>query len=859
MKVVSSYQSMVRGVSEQVPQQRHPGQHYEQVNLISDPVRGLARRHGSITMDERLIDSSNLMTPARVAWARNYREYSFFVAGTEYSLVYQAYERTSGDALPFCFVLNKDTGKFLNVNLIDPAALAAWIDGGVSAVTTVGQFVIMAAQKLGPGYSLTDPFTASSTQGSVWVRGGAYSRTYTVKIKRGGTAYTATYTTMSSSYPNLLNTSDIPATIPDGNGGTKANPEYQKLVNDRVYAYNSAVNKWVGDAAADIQPQNIAEKLRASFASQGLDGSVVGRVGGTLAFNGVTDLSVDDAGDGSLLRGVFNEVTDVAYLSGLHYANKVVRVRPKGSDPYYMRAVPDTAGDTFGPVTWKEGAAQVVTPGQVFALGAVSADGKTFHIASTPAGLAAATGYAVPDYSVSKCGDTRARGAVPYFFGRRITLLTVFQDRLVIVANGVVFLSKTGDYFNWFRDSAISVKDDDPIEVYALGAEDDIIRRSVTYSKDLFMFGERKQYAISGRVALTPKTAAIMTAANERDSTYAQPCVVGNLLFYGKYAATAAQTGPSQYAGAMNQFQLGLFQDTPETFKVSQQLGLYLRGRPVELAAMSSPSTVFLRTDGYDNGIYVYSFIDQPGSQQRAFDSWSRWRWSSVVGQVIGITVYKATLYVFTLRTRGAETWVACEQFTMDATLSDRPYLDMQRRAKDYMGNVGFLGKTTNSPDAGAVGAAGSNLFMGATLAGFDDFWKDMLGSVPDPNAYVGMQFDSYIVPTQPFTRDQNNNAIVNGRLVVSKYSVSVADTGGMTANLQTSSDERQVFAFNGRLVGHSNNRPSMQPVTTTVLSVPAGRSNMEHKIKLQSVRWLPMTITAMEWVGQFFNNARRV
>nr|CCA86579.1 hypothetical protein RALSY_40806 [Ralstonia syzygii R24] len=87
----------------------------------------------------------------------------------------------------------------------------------------------------------------------------------------------------------------------------------------------------------------------------------------------------------------------------------------------------------------------------------MSADGKTFHIASTPEGLASVTGFTVPGYSTSKCGDTAARGAVPYFFGRRITLLTVFQDRLVIVANGVVFLSRTGDYFNWFRDSAISV------------------------------------------------------------------------------------------------------------------------------------------------------------------------------------------------------------------------------------------------------------------------------------------------------------------------------------------------------------------------------------------------------------------
>ena len=51
-KVSDSYDSLTRGVSQQSAHDRLPGQHWEQDNMISDPVRGLSRRHGSVWCDE---------------------------------------------------------------------------------------------------------------------------------------------------------------------------------------------------------------------------------------------------------------------------------------------------------------------------------------------------------------------------------------------------------------------------------------------------------------------------------------------------------------------------------------------------------------------------------------------------------------------------------------------------------------------------------------------------------------------------------------------------------------------------------------------------------------------------------------
>jgi hypothetical protein len=851
-KVDGSYVSVVGGVSEQVAEQRRSGQHGEQVNMLSDPVHGLVRRHGSTTKDELKLTGVTL----NAAYARQYRTFSFYVGGTEYAMIYQGAARTAGNSMPFAFCINKSTGKFLTVSVLGGAAMDPWVNGGVSAVTMVGQFMAMAANNYLPTKTETDLYAASATKGVAQVRLGSYSRTYKLTIKRASTGitYVGVYTTMASSYPTLLSTSDIPATATD----------YQKQVNDRVYAWNSAQNKWIGDAASDIQPENIAEKLRVSIVGAGLPSINIARLGGTLYFGDTSEVSVDDGGDGTTFRGVLNDLDDTAKLTSVHYPGKLVKISAKGQEPFYMQAIaenPSLPAGSAQAVRWKEGAAQVVTPASVFALGLVQ--GTTLYLGSAAA-IQAATGVQAPTYAPSVCGSSADQGGVPYFFGKQISCLTVFQDRLLVIANGVIFASRVGDYFNWFRTSKLTLTDDDPIEFFALGSEDDVIHHAVTYNKDCFLFGERKQYTIPGRIALTPSSASAAAAASERGTTSAAPVALANLVFYSKSRPAASQIGVSKYTSSVSQFQLGTFQDTPEAYDISEQLGLYLRGKTIEFAAVSKPHTVLLRMDGQDYGLYLYNYQDAQGSQQRTADAWHRWEWDVNVGQIIGITDNQGVVNVFTLRTRPGEVWVACEEFSMDASVSDTPHLDMQRSANAYATGTGFLKKGTYEPAAGAVAGtsdAGSLVFLGTTLANYDQFMTQAFPSNPNPPANVGLSFDAYVDLTPPFTRDQNDVAITNGRLVVNSYRVHVANTGGLQAQLTNlaSGDVTQVLNFNGRRVGLPNNLPSTQPISSASLSVPCGRANQEHVIRLQAVRWNPLAITAIEWVGQYFNSVRRV
>lgn len=859
-KVVSSYASVVRGVSEQVPQDRHPGQHYEQINMVSDPKTGTARRYGSRSIGEMKLLAGTLLTSNMKETIRTYREQTFFIDGVEYSAIYRGDATTTPDILPLLFIYNKDQARFVNVVLESGAGLAPYLTAGLSSMASVGEFVIGSCNGALPSYTQTDLYANTASQGDLWIRGGAYSRTYTATIfMANGTVVTKSYTTPSSSYPNLLDTSGIPSESPPGT----PNPNYQKDVNDLVNAYNSAATQWIGTSYAAQQPANIALQLAGELAA--VVGPIFGVDPGQSHIYWGTDLisdgQIDDGGDGTLVRACVHSITAPENVTSQHFGNKVIQVKAPGQlDAYYLKAVRANNATGFGPVTWIESPGTLIQPTAVFAIGRFSSDGNTFYFAHTPAALdTLATTTDSPPFLPSTAGDIDAVGAKPYFLDHQINHMTTFQDRLTIVSNGVIFMSKTGDYFNWFRGSALAVDDSDPCEMYALGSEDDIITRSIPYNQSLFLFGLRNQYAISGRSPITPQTSIVSAAASERNANFARPAVSGNLLYYGRSKSKRYLT-PSPYVGAVAQFQLGIFQDTPETYAASSQLNNYIQGRPCELTTLVEPTTLFVRTDGNDNGLYVYSFIDDPNTQAREFDSWGRWEWDiNNVGMVAGIVTYNVALIVFTLKSDGTNMWIGAEEFVMNAELGDTGHHDSWRPYADYTAGAGFLSPTYNTGATVVLDSTSPRFLLGTTIDKLSDFMSQLPGQV-EASGTFGYPMDSSVQITPPYLRDQNDRAIVSGQLTVTQYNISLTDTGGLDAYVaRNSAAAIAVKKYNGRVLGKSNNLVGYQPVSTGVLTVPIGANNVRHTATFQSRTWLPMTISGIEWAGQYFNNSKRV
>lgn len=865
-KVSGSYPTVILGVSEQVPQDRRPGQHFEQVNMISDPVRGLTRRPGS----RNLAEWDWVAAPGNEVAARadldNYKAFDFSVGSGEFTLLYRTEARPVGSTLPAFLVYSKTTRTFIPVSATSGAFLNSMMEGGVSALVNVGRFVYLAGRSTVPaGVSDTVLWAAGNPEkGVAWVRGGAYSRTFSIGItaflpNQTRLTFNASHTTPASSYPGVLDTSHL-----DPNDSN-----YQKDVNDITNAYNTAVTQWIGTAAAAIQPTNIAQslvdQLRANYPAQA---EAFFREGGTVFVDftrpgvspgniAIIDIAVNDGGDGTLFRSVGQTVSSVDELSPTHFNTKVVQVRPRdaAAEVFYMQAIVKQEGAHTGEVIWREhhGDSYHVTQALAFS----TVENGVFYVAGSAAELAAAAGIEVPTYSSRAVGDGGS-SPEPTFMGRPIHYLGMFQDRLVIGSGSTLFFSRTGDYLNWFRRSVITVREDDPVEVYALGSEDDVIRHDVFYDRNLVLFGRKRQYVINGKQAFTPQNASVVSFSAYDDPTDAAPLTSGNFAFYAQRAGRAS---------TVHQIQTGLIVDAPESQELTKHLDLYLMGSPRELVALTSPNTVFLRTTAR-HSIYVYSYLDDESQARRLFDSWSKWTWNPILGQCVGVTTHDKALLLFTVRTDGTRWWAAADEFPMVDEDWKRPHVDSMRPWPQYAAGVGWMKSGLPGATAAELAAVfdqnstlnSPGYLMGGPVAEANELMADF-PEVDSASLVVGALQEAYVDPTNPYARDSNDRAIVNGRLTMTRFLVSVAETGGLEGWLSSrmNGDPRRVVRFNGRIVNSFQNLVSRQPLVDTAVSIPVGREVRDFRWRILADTWLPLTITAIEWVGQLFLNTRRV
>lgn len=842
MKAANSYASLLKGVSQQVPQDRTEGQHTEQINMLSDPVNGLTRRHGSVWQAEQNLTTLTVaQLAAYVTDTANWRSYDYDYAGKEYVVLYRAGTRpVTANPMPLLLVYSKTDNTFLNLSRnVTDALLDNLETGGISAITSVGRYLFFAGNStVATGSSAASwDNTFNLDKAVVWVRGGAFSRKYRVKVrKQDGTVASVEYTTPTSSYQGLLVTSDIVAT----------DPEYTKKVNDRVNTYNGQVTQWLGTSTAAVQPAAIAAQIASLLSAQGLGVIVSGSHVCFVTPGQVRSLEVDDGGDGSLISGVADEIESPDKTSVVHAVGKIVKVRTRNSaEAYYLKAIAKDKLVTNGytEVTWIEaaGVTHTITGGLYYA----TIVGPLLHIASSASLLTALTPGTHPTFQASAAGDADS-APVPYFVGKKISYLGTFQNRLLVGSGGVLACSRTEDYLNFFRSTVLTLPASDPFEMLPQGSEDDELLSSTLYDQDLVVFGKKREYRINGTIALTPTSANMAVLASYEDAAYAPPIAAGGFIFYTKR---------DQSNSNVFQIQPGQVQNSPESFPASSQIASYIKGGATELVAYTgSPSILFLKSDGYRNGLYTFAYLDKQDG--RKMDAWSRWLFSDALGSVVGFSSTQQGLLVFFLRVAADnKVYIVADLCSLSTELSTRPYLDSNRPYEQVRIGRGSVDLASGDQWAACFGAQSTRRFTGTLLPTV----ANLIANYPDqPDLVVGALQEASFTPTNPFMRDGKNKAILSGRLTVGKKILAFKDSIGFVSKLVYRDQVTTEVEFNGRILGDPNNVIGIEPISTGQYNIPIGRETRQYDLTISARRWYPLTVTAIEWVGQFFNRVQR-
>lgn len=836
MKAGGTYPDIVQGVSEKQPHRRRAGQMTEQVNILPDSVHGLARRRGTRKAAHQLVTLSDAVRQEMATMD----VFDFTLEGVEYALVYRRYPSANSDDT-FAFLFNKVTEEFVPIVYENSEWIEDLVAGGVSAVTSAGRYVYIAGNTTLPFAVQEDVWDVEGNLKmlAAWVRAGRYSSTYTITLTTAtGTTVTASHTTPPATYPGTLDTSGIDFFEMDG---ITPRPDYQKDINDAVNAYNSAVNEWITTAAQAITPEAIALELQDALLSVGVT-SVVLKGGIGIDDADYVDISIEDGGDNTTAYAAGREIVDATRVTKYHYHGKIVRVRPSGGgddQAYYLQARLDSGATSgFGAVSWFEAPGVTAEIDNIFAQMIVH-DG-TAYIAQDGAGLLGLAPTSGPHvaYQNRKVGDG-VTSPLPYFIGRRITLLTMFQDRLIVGCDNIINASKTGDYLDFFRNSVLNIADNDPVEVFAHGSEGDTLRGAVLYNGDLILFGDQQQYGSPGQQMLTPKAPIIKPISANRDSTDAAPKTSGNFIFYAQYGDST----PS-----LHQMRVGaLTAQSTITDSLSEDLDKWLFGQPLQITTFTKPNYVLLRTTGYAHGVYFFKYEDSL-SGERTQAAWGKVLYNEALGTIIGISGYKKSGIIFTAR----EDRVVADVLSFNAELDDHGYMDSRVPVTD----VASLGLDGTDEVVAVVDSTSDYFLMGTTYERLDEL-TDLVGSTD--GIYAGVVSPGIVTPTNPFVRDRNGQAVLDGRLTLSRLTVDVKDTSGMQSRVRTRNGVVGGQDFEGRILGTADTVPDRQPVYTGQLPASVGYEVREVSVDLLTKDWLPLNITGIQWTGQSFNNVRRV
>lgn len=172
----AAYKSLLQGVSQQLPEERLPGQLTAQVNMVSDPVTNLRRRPGVVfkvgSAWTGAVDSRTL------GWFTD-------IAGQRVHIL-----------------LNAATGaiRILNEDFVQQAELAggAYLtasDVRTIRATSVGNEFFLCNTAIKPVLAYGSAGLDPAKAGFFYIVSGAFGRTFNVTVTYGGSAYTASYTT----------------------------------------------------------------------------------------------------------------------------------------------------------------------------------------------------------------------------------------------------------------------------------------------------------------------------------------------------------------------------------------------------------------------------------------------------------------------------------------------------------------------------------------------------------------------------------------------------------------------------------------------------------------------------------------
>ena len=386
--------------------------------------------------------------------------------------------------------------------------------------------------------------------------------------------------------------------------------KYSVTINGQTFSFRTRNGDDISDPSQStdrLDADEILKELRTGILglNQGL---TVTRLSTSLELvsNNNTPFTIDTSGgiDG---RGLFHfqtDVDDVSQLPEESVADRIVQIINSPTvdqDDYWLEFTPDNGNKGKG--TWTETIDPSVSQGynaSTMPHELVSTAPNTFVFQQIP-------------WAPRLVGDDTTNPQ-PSFVGNTISKVFLYQNRLGILSQDNVIFSESGKFYTFWRKSAGTVIDSDPIDISTSNIRPSILFQAIPVTQGLVLFSRYQQFlltSVNGSITFSNTRITALSNYEVNDDTL--PVDNGTTL-----AFISKNSGYTKLFGYVTEGQ----NDNPVALDVSKVVATYI---PNNINLMTpSPQNDFIALASNEDH-FVYLFKSFSNGQTTLFQAWTKW------------------------------------------------------------------------------------------------------------------------------------------------------------------------------------------------------------------------------------------
>lgn len=518
---------------------------------------------------------------------------------------------------------------------------------------------------------------------------------------------------------------------------------------------------------------------------------------------------------------------------------------PAVNDIWRIEGTPDSAFDDYY-VRWNGSVwVEHVQPGNTDAL-----DALTLPFQLTKTGPTQFT-YAKGTWASRLVGDP-VSVPKPSFIGRMIKDIFFHRNRLGFIAGEGAILSRAGEPFGFWAETATAILDTDPIDVSVSHTEVSLLHSAVNFNKALLLFSDSAQFQLSAGDILTPKTGRADLATAYQSSELCHPVSSGQALF------SSVDRGESS---GVREYYVDNDVVNNDPTDITEHVPSYIPKNIFKMSPCTSEDALFVTSLQSRNEMFVYKYFWS--NQKKVQSAWSKFVFPAT-DIIILAEVVNNDVYLVIQRPDGVHLEkMSLASSAVDADLGFLVHLDSRTSLTGVYDPVNeWTTWTLPYADSAAHtvvlggGFAAADRGNSVTTTRPSTTTVRALGDWSAFPCYVGKNYTMRYRFSEQFVRDAKDVSITTAKLKMRRMTVAFANTGYFRAEVTPLGRDTYTYEYTGQTIGLTVLGETSIADGSFKFPVMAGTAGLA--IDLINDSYLPSSLQSAEWEGEFTLMATR-